>query len=193
MSVERLISALWTEAELKERAIMDEAQDMIGKIASAGEEAAARLNAQVENRKKHLAMREAALGSAHEIMRKRKVELYAVAGAMESVRGAAGVLFREFMKSPAYTAYLMREIESVKKESGAIAQIRADSVTAETLRKVGVPNVVEDVTAPNGFVAVMADGKTRVFCLLDTRLAKFWKDSAPRLVAQISEAATRGD
>jgi hypothetical protein len=193
MSVERLICALWTEAELKERAIMDEAQEMIGKIASAREDAVARLNAQIESRKKYLAMNEAALGSAHEIMRKRKVELYAVARAMQGVRDGAKVLFREFMKSPAYTAYLSAQIESVKKESGAIAHIRADSVTAETLREAGVPNVVDDVTAPNGFIAVMADGATRVFCLLDARLEKLWKDSAPRLVAQISGAITRGD
>lgn len=193
MTVERLISALWTEAELKERAIMDEAQDIAGKIASAQEEAVVRLNTQIESRKKYLAMSEEALGSAHETMRKRKAQLYAVAGTMESVRNATKVLFREFMDSPAYQAYLFRQIETVKKESGAIAQVRADSVTAETLRKAGVPNVVDDVAVENGFIAVMDDGKTRVFCLLDTQLGKLWREMAPRLVAQISEALPRGD
>lgn len=193
MSVQRLISALWTEAELKERAVMDEAQDMVGKITASQEDCVARLNAQIESRKKYLIMNETALGFAHEIMRKRKAELYAVAGAMQSVRDAAGVLFREFMKSPAYPAYLSGQVESVKKESGAIAQIRADSVTAQALRKAGVPDVVDDETALNGFIAVMDDGKTRVFCLLESQLEKLWRQAAPRLVAQISEAITRGD
>jgi lysyl-tRNA synthetase class II len=193
MSVERLICALWTEAELKERAIMEEAQETIGKITAAREESVSRLDIQIESRKKYLALSEEALGSAHETMRKRKAQLYAVAGAMKTVRDAAKALFLEFMKSPAYPAYLLRQIEFAKKESGAIGAIRADTMTAQALRKAGVPNVGDDVTVENGFIAVMDDGKTRIFCLLDTQLEKLWKEAAPRLVAQITEAVAHGD
>ena len=193
MTVERLISALWTEAELKERVIMDEARDTVGKITAAREEAVARLDAQIENRKKQLTAGEAAYSSAKERMRKRKAELYAVDGAMQIVRDTTRALFREFMKSPAYLPYLLRQMESVKKEAGAIGEIRADSITAETLRKSGVPNVVADMTVENGFIALAQDGRTRVFCLFNTRLEKLWKQTAPRLVAQITEAITRGD
>ncbi len=193
MTVERLISALWTEAELKERAIMDEARETAGKITAAREEAVTRLVEQIENRKKQLTAGEAAYSSARERMRKRKSELYAVDGAMETVRDTARALFREFMKSPAYLPYLSSQMESVKKEAGAIGQIRADSITAQTLRKAGVPNVVDDGTVEDGFIALAQDGRTRVFCLLNTRLEKLWKETAPRLVAQITEAVTRGD
>lgn len=193
MTVERLISALWTEAELKERAIMDEARETAGKIVAAREESMSRLDAQIESRKKYLAASEAALSSSNERMSQRRAELYAVAGAMESVRNAAKSLFLEFMKSPDYIHYLSGQIELAKKEGGAIAQIRADAMTAQALRKAGVANVVDDVTVENGFVATLDDGKTRIFCLLDTQLEKLWIETAPRLVAQITEAVTRGD
>lgn len=193
MTVERLISALWTEAELKERAIMDEARETAGKIVAAREESVARLDAQIESRKKYLAVSEAALSSSKERMRQRKAELYAVTGAMERVGDAAKALFLEFMKSPAYTPYLSAQVGLAEKEGGVIAQIRADAVTAQALRKAGVPNVVEDVTVENGFIAQMDDAKTRVFCLLDTQLEKLWNEAAPWLVAQITEAVTHGD
>lgn len=193
MTVERLISALWTEAELKERAIMEEARETAGKVAAVRVESVASLDAQIESRKKYLALSEAALGIAHETMRKRKAELYAVTEAMRSVRDAAKTLFRAFMKSPDYIAYLSRQVESVKKESGSIARIRADAITAQALRKAGVANVDDDAAVEDGFVAQMDDGKTRVFLLLDTQLEKLWNEAAPRLVAQITEALARGD
>lgn len=193
MTVERLISALWTEAELKERAIMDEARDTAGKITAARETAVTRLDAQIESRKKQLTAGEAAYASARERMRKRKMDIYAVDGAMEIVRDTTRALFREFMKSPAYLPYLSGQMESVKKDAGAIGEIRADSITAQAFRKAGVPNVVDDVTVEDGFIAVAQDGRTRVFCLLNTRLEKLWKETAPSLVAQITEAVTRGD
>lgn len=193
MTVERLISALWTEAELKERAIMDEARETAGKITAAREEAVARLDARIENRKKHLTAGEAAYSSARARMRKRKAELYAVDRALKTALDAARVLFREFMKSPAYLPHLSRRMESVKKEAGAIGQIRADSITAQTLRKAGVPDVVEDETVEDGFIAVAEDGRTRVFCLFSARVEKLWKETGPRLVAQITEAIARGD
>lgn len=193
MTIERLISALWTEAELKERGIMDEARETAGKIVAAREESVARLDAQIESRKRYLAVSEAALSSSKERMRQRKAELYAVTGGMERVRDAAKALFLEFMKTPAYTPYLSAQAGLAEKEGGAIAQIRADAVTAQALRKAGVPNVVEDVTVENGFIAQMDDGKTRVFLLLDTQLEKLWNEAAPWLVAQITEAVTHGD
>jgi hypothetical protein len=193
MTVERLISALWTEAELKERAVTDEARETAGKIAAACEEAVLRLNAQIENRKKYLTASREALSASNERLRGRKAELYAVAGAMETVRNATRGLFREFMKSPAYLPYLLRQIGSVKKEGVVIGEIRADAMTAQTLRKAGVQNVIDDATVENGFVAVAQDGMTRVFCLLETSLEKLRKQTAPRLVAQITQAVTRGD
>ncbi|MBF0635027.1 MAG: hypothetical protein HQK85_10245, partial [Nitrospinae bacterium] len=72
MTVERLISALWTEAELKERAIMEEARETAGKIAAGRVESVSSLDAQIESRKKYLVISEAALGAAHETLRKRK-------------------------------------------------------------------------------------------------------------------------
>ncbi|MBF0290678.1 MAG: hypothetical protein HQK86_00820 [Nitrospinae bacterium] len=193
MTVERLISALWTEAELKERAIMEEARETAGKIAAGRVESVSSLDAQIESRKKYLVISEAALGAAHETLRKRKAELYAVTGAVRSARDAAKTLFRAFMKSPDYAAYLSRQIEAVKKESGSIARIRADAITALALRRAGVANVDDDATVEDGFVAQMDDGKTRVFLLLDTQLEKLWNEAAPRLVAQITEALARGD
>lgn len=193
MTVERLISALWAEADLKERAIAEDAQEMAAKIISAMQEASARLDAQIESRKKRLDMGEAARSSAREAIRKRKAELYAVAGAMESVQAATGVLYRQFMESPAYPAYLSRQVEAIKKGSGPILRIQADPVTAAAMRKGGIPNVQEDATLANGFVAAVGDGKTRVFCLFDTQLKKLWKDVAPGLVVKITEALAGGD
>lgn len=193
MTVERLISALWTEAELKERALMDEARERAAQITAEREETLSRLNERIEIRKKQIEADSAALASSMERMRKRRSVLLAMAKATDMARRETEKYFRDFMRSENYAQYLSREIDSITKESGAIAEIRADELTAESLRKIGIPNVVADPAVENGFVVVVGGGESRVFCLFSTKFEKLWRAEAPSFVAKISEAMPHGD
>ncbi|MBI4666310.1 MAG: hypothetical protein HY751_07880 [Nitrospinae bacterium] len=190
MSVEKLLSALRLEAEIKERSILEEAAVKAEEVAVAAREKSAAIQREIDLKRQLMESRRDALRLARERMARREAMLEAQDAAAQAVKKEARGLFQEFMGSPAYGQYVARELETVRAEAGELEEVRADAVTAEIIRSLGGPEkIAVDENVACGFVASTGGGRRKWLCLLETRLEKLWRARGNEFVNRLTESA----
>jgi cell division septum initiation protein DivIVA len=188
MSVEKLLSAMKKEAELREKAILEKADGEARGILSSAREQLEALEAMISKEEKESALRRESLRLAGGRMLERKRAILAQYQAQSVLFKECASMFRRFMDSPAYAEFIEREYGKVNEELGAVDEVRADPQTAAILKKLNVPSVVLDEGVHDGFIAFSTTGRKKISCLFSLRLEKKWRDAAPGFVARLGEA-----
>ncbi|MBI5186506.1 MAG: hypothetical protein HZA01_12390 [Nitrospinae bacterium] len=187
MSVEKLLSALKKEAELREKTILEEAEVEARGVLSSAREQLEALEARISKEEKECALRRESLRLAGEKMLERKRATLAQNKTLSEVFTECASLFQDFMKSTAYAAFIEREYGKVKEELGAVEEVRADPLTAAILRGLNAPSVVQDKEVRDGFIASSCAGKTRISCIFSLRLEKKWREAGPGFVFKLKD------
>ncbi len=190
MSIEKLLSALRRETDLKEIALLKEAEEKAHSILASARENADEIDSQKEKLEKELTAKRESVRLAKERMHARKMVILAQDRTISDVLAECRTMAAHFMETPAYADFLTKEYKRIKGEVGAIETVIANEKTAAifNLGDLHLSQVVLDEAVKDGFVAVAEKGRTKVLCLFHLLAEKAWNDAAPRFVKKIVEA-----
>jgi len=188
MSVEKLLSALGKEADLKEKTVLEEAREKARSILSEAVEKARDLDVRISALKKAVELKRQSLLLSHQKLRDRERATLTQNLIISDIFSECAALHRRFMESPAYADFLKDEYRRILEEMGTVEEVRADPKTAALLIGMGISPVVADDKIEGGFAAVTEKGTRKISCVFPHRLQKKWREAAPRFVKRIVEA-----
>jgi len=194
MGIEELTAALRAEAAKLEKDILTQARVKGESLLNKAAEKGALMDAEAERMTEKGKALQKALSEKNRAISRRKEMAAAENRYIDAIREKCRTMYREFMESNDYAAFIAAEYGKVARELGEVEEIRADRLTAGILK-----NIAENKTAISidgavldGFVALSPGGRIRISCTFLSRFDKAWRAASPEFVKQIATVVNNG-
>ncbi len=187
MSVEKLLSALDKEAELKEKKVLEKAEREADEIERKAFVDIERIRTEAVKLEENIAAENKTLAKAAKRIASRSKRLKAEQVVISSLFSRCEELYTDFQKRGDFRRFIEGEYNKAVSELGAVTEVIADETTATVLKGIQGLKVRIDKNIGNGFTVIDENGAA-VSSLFENRLEKLWRTEAPLFVKRIHEA-----